>query len=256
MAGMDGGVIRAPKCPHYAARPHRATLSLTACDVLLPPPPLLPLYFSLMPARYAPLPNPHTDPDAINEMEAAFDDSDDDDDGPQPLTARGRNGYQALSNAEPEHPTRDSHDVGHHQGAAAPGAYDFENADFDYIRPPPGSPPRAIRAGPPERVRELERARAGVPGVGDGCGAVVVVARRERVVQADGAGGAADALRAAARLGGRAAAGPGRRRVLQRRCVRQCDGETFERDTGAGWCVCISGVMLSIYADLCLVCSL
>lgn len=141
MAGMDGGVIRAPNCPHYAARPHRATLSLTACDVLLPPPPLLPLYFSLMPARYAPLPNPHTDPDAINEMEAAFDDSDDDDDGPQPPTARGRNGYQALSNAEPEHPTRDSHDVGHHQGAAAPGAYDFENADFDYIRPPPGSPP-------------------------------------------------------------------------------------------------------------------
>ncbi|OJT10563.1 Metal homeostatis protein BSD2 [Trametes pubescens] len=96
-----------------------------------------------MPARYAPLPNPHTDPDAMNEMEAAFDDSDDDDDGPQPLTARGRNGYQALSNAEPEHATRDSDDAHHHHGgaAAAPGAYDFENADFDYIRPPPGSPP-------------------------------------------------------------------------------------------------------------------
>ena len=31
-----------------------------------------------MSARYAPLPNPHTDPDAMNEMEAAFDDSDDD----------------------------------------------------------------------------------------------------------------------------------------------------------------------------------
>ncbi|KAI0638235.1 hypothetical protein C8Q77DRAFT_1047046 [Trametes polyzona] len=93
-----------------------------------------------MSARYAPLPNPHTDPDAINEMEAAFDDSDDDDDAhPQPLNSR--NGYQSLPNAEPEHAS-DDHD-GHHGSAPAPapGAYDFENVDFDYIRPPPGSPP-------------------------------------------------------------------------------------------------------------------
>ena len=40
-----------------------------------------------MSARYAPLPNPHTDPHAIDEMEAAFDDSDDEDVGPMPLPA-------------------------------------------------------------------------------------------------------------------------------------------------------------------------
>ncbi|KAI0352905.1 hypothetical protein OH77DRAFT_1408179 [Trametes cingulata] len=99
-----------------------------------------------MPARYAPLPNPHADLDAINEMEAAFDDSDDDDDHhPQPVTAR--NGYQSLPNAEPERPS-DFHDdsshsvaAGEQRAAPALGAYDFENVDFDYIRPPPGSPP-------------------------------------------------------------------------------------------------------------------
>ena len=85
-----------------------------------------------MSARYAPLPNPHSDPDAIDEMEAAFDDSDDEDDHSQPLTSR--NGYQSLPNAEPSQ-DRDQ------RGAPAPGAYDFENTDFDYVRPPPGSPP-------------------------------------------------------------------------------------------------------------------
>ncbi|KAH9899819.1 hypothetical protein C8Q73DRAFT_681127 [Cubamyces lactineus] len=96
-----------------------------------------------MSARYAPLPNPHTDPDAINEMEAAFDDSDDDDDHHTPVTSR--NGYQSLPNAEPE-PARHSYDDDRHHTAsthapAPSGTYDFENVDFDYIRPPPGSPP-------------------------------------------------------------------------------------------------------------------
>ncbi|KAH9846987.1 hypothetical protein C2E23DRAFT_788405 [Lenzites betulinus] len=93
-----------------------------------------------MSARYAPLPNPHTDPHAINEMEAAFDDSDDDDDDNRhPLMSR--NGYQALSNAEPE-PAHDFHLAGDRGPTApVPGTYDFENVDFDYIRPPPGSPP-------------------------------------------------------------------------------------------------------------------
>ncbi|KAI0750827.1 hypothetical protein C8Q80DRAFT_1335496 [Daedaleopsis nitida] len=82
-----------------------------------------------MSARYAPLPNPHTDPDAIDEMEAAFNDSDDEDDH-HPVTSR--NGYHSLPNAEPSSPDREQR---------APGAYDFENTDYDYIRPPPGSPP-------------------------------------------------------------------------------------------------------------------
>ncbi|KAI0375689.1 hypothetical protein BV20DRAFT_933061 [Pilatotrama ljubarskyi] len=97
-----------------------------------------------MPARYAPLPNPHADPDAINEMEAAFDDSDDDDDHHhQPVTAR--NGYQSLPNTEPDSHPSNLHDSSSHpndqRNAPVQGGYDFENVDFDYIRPPPGSPP-------------------------------------------------------------------------------------------------------------------
>ncbi|TBU32722.1 hypothetical protein BD311DRAFT_785364 [Dichomitus squalens] len=92
-----------------------------------------------MSARYAPLPNPHTDPDVIDEMEAAFDDSDDEDDHRTPPTSR--NGYQSLLNAEP--PSH-HYDAVNHSGtppAPAPATYNFENTDFDYIRPPPGSPP-------------------------------------------------------------------------------------------------------------------
>ncbi|KAM5532287.1 hypothetical protein V8D89_014045 [Ganoderma adspersum] len=93
-----------------------------------------------MSARYAPLPNPHTDPDAIDEMEAAFDDSDDDEDDRAPLTSR--NGYYSLPNAEPIPHGRDHQDLGHSSAqAATPAAYDFENTNYDYVRPPPGSPP-------------------------------------------------------------------------------------------------------------------
>ncbi|THH33613.1 hypothetical protein EUX98_g591 [Antrodiella citrinella] len=85
-------------------------------------------------ARYAPLPNQHTDPN--RELEAAFDDSEDEDDEPSPLNTnpRSHNGaYQSLPNDEPSQP--DSPD------RQTPRAYDFENIDYDYIRPPPGSPP-------------------------------------------------------------------------------------------------------------------
>lgn len=85
-----------------------------------------------MPARYAPLPNPHTDPDAQNEMEAAFLESDDEDEDHQPVTQPSRNGYSSLANDEPSSATRDG-----------PAPYDFENVayDADWARPPPGSPP-------------------------------------------------------------------------------------------------------------------
>ncbi|KAI0774324.1 hypothetical protein C8Q74DRAFT_1218139 [Fomes fomentarius] len=95
-----------------------------------------------MAARYAPLPNPHSDPDAIDEMEAAFDDSDDEDAHPQPVNSR--NGYQSLPNVEPSSHAQDGYT------APAPGVYDFENADYDYTRPPPGSPPDPSRALPNE----------------------------------------------------------------------------------------------------------
>lgn len=86
-----------------------------------------------MPARYAPLPNPHADPDAQNEMEAAFLESDDEDDE-RPMTQPNRNGYHSLAHEEPSE-----------SSAAQPSvaAYDFENVDYDadWVRPPPGSPP-------------------------------------------------------------------------------------------------------------------
>jgi hypothetical protein len=73
--------------------------------------------------RYAPLPNPRSDRDAQHEMEAAFDDSEDEDD-------------QIISETHPLNPH--SSPV-HSQPARIPGTYDFDAVDYDY--PPPGSPP-------------------------------------------------------------------------------------------------------------------
>jgi hypothetical protein len=96
-------------------------------------------------ARYAPIPNPHTDPNAQDEMEAAFLESDDEDDHDQPqVRAQStRNGYSSLPNADSESlPTPSGR-------AAAPAhhAYDFERVDYDadWARPPPGSPPASTQ---------------------------------------------------------------------------------------------------------------
>jgi hypothetical protein len=70
-----------------------------------------------MSARYAPLPNTQTDPLLNDEMEAAFEDEDDDQVESRPLNP--------AAYTPPRTPT--------------PGRYDFEN--FDYANfPPPGSP--------------------------------------------------------------------------------------------------------------------
>ncbi|KAG7449091.1 uncharacterized protein BT62DRAFT_887639 [Guyanagaster necrorhizus] len=75
--------------------------------------------------RYAPLPNPRSDRDAQHEMEAAFDDSDDEDaTESQPLNVTYRSAVTAPQPAT---------------ASPIPGSYDFENVDYDY--PPPGSPP-------------------------------------------------------------------------------------------------------------------
>jgi len=78
-----------------------------------------------MSARYAPLPNPHTDPLLNDEMEAAFEDDDDDDPNDQHSESRPLNPTSYASSA-PRTPTL--------------GSYDFENFDYASI-PPPGSPP-------------------------------------------------------------------------------------------------------------------
>ncbi|OCH94055.1 hypothetical protein OBBRIDRAFT_723532 [Obba rivulosa] len=101
-----------------------------------------------MHARYAPIPGPHNDTAAQHEMEAAFDDSDSDDDD-HPLASHTRNGYHSLPNADPtpdplsSYPPADPPaDHAHSPSPPVPGAYDFENVDYDYTRPPPGSPPQ------------------------------------------------------------------------------------------------------------------
>ncbi|KAJ6628761.1 hypothetical protein B0H10DRAFT_2209220 [Mycena sp. CBHHK59/15] len=79
-----------------------------------------------MSGRYAPLPNPRSDRDARHEMDAAFDDSDDEDDNSEsrPLNPAPTSPQTASFRAPTTH---------------VPGTYDFENVDYDY--PPPGSPP-------------------------------------------------------------------------------------------------------------------
>lgn len=92
-------------------------------------------------ARYAPLPNPHTDPNAQNEMEAAFLESDDEEehDQPQVRAPNTRNGYSSLPAADPEASASPTSEHAHR----AASTYDFErvNYDADWAQPPPGSPP-------------------------------------------------------------------------------------------------------------------
>ncbi|KAI0003102.1 hypothetical protein BJV74DRAFT_764940 [Russula compacta] len=78
-----------------------------------------------MSARYAPLPNPHTDPLLNDEMEAAFEDDDDLND--EHAESRPLNPTSHPSSASAPH-------------TPTPGIYDFENFDYASL-PPPGSPP-------------------------------------------------------------------------------------------------------------------
>lgn len=100
-----------------------------------------------MPAQYAALPNPRNAPDDVeDEMEAAFDGSDDEE---APFVdARDRR----SNSLDDEHPlnriTAQSQSQQPHSRSQSrtqpPGTYDFENVEYDL--PPPGSPPRRDRA--------------------------------------------------------------------------------------------------------------
>ncbi|PCH41226.1 hypothetical protein WOLCODRAFT_69258 [Wolfiporia cocos MD-104 SS10] len=109
-----------------------------------------------MPAHYAPLPNPHSDPLADRELEAAFDDSDDEDgrthgfDYAAPGRRAARNGYHPLAHDDPS-PAPSPSSPAPPPAPAHPAPYDFEWSDFDYARPPPGSPP-----SPTDRARPNE----------------------------------------------------------------------------------------------------
>ncbi|KAI0078767.1 hypothetical protein K474DRAFT_1659934 [Panus rudis PR-1116 ss-1] len=83
-------------------------------------------------ARYAPLPNPHSLPDADREMNEAFDDSDHEDD------ADGEHNHEStpfISHRRSQSEQRSPQPL---SVSVPPGGYDFER---DYDHPPPGSPP-------------------------------------------------------------------------------------------------------------------
>lgn len=82
-----------------------------------------------MPAGYAPLPNPRSEPDAERELEEAFDEDDDHHTESTPLT----HGYASSDS----HPLQADNI---RSEPTMPGSYDFER-DYDYDYPPPGSPP-------------------------------------------------------------------------------------------------------------------
>ncbi|KAJ7507946.1 hypothetical protein B0H11DRAFT_1969429 [Mycena galericulata] len=86
-----------------------------------------------MSGRYGPLPNPRTDRDIRHEMDAAFDDSDDEGDEYDDSESRPLN---PAPTSPPAHTQAHARSTSTH----VPGTYDFENVDYDY--PPPGSPPR------------------------------------------------------------------------------------------------------------------
>jgi hypothetical protein len=89
------------------------------------------LFPLLMSVRYAPLPNTQTDPLLNDEMEAAFEDDDDD----HHVESRPLN--PAVYSSPPRTPN--------------PGRYDFEN--FDYASfPPPGSPPHPSTSSLPNDI--------------------------------------------------------------------------------------------------------
>lgn len=84
----------------------------------------------MSPARYAPLPTHRSDPDSDRELEAAFDNSDDDDD----LVAH---------ESQPLNPSRTPRHKPPPLPISISGTYDFEREDYDI--PPPGSPTRAMQ---------------------------------------------------------------------------------------------------------------
>lgn len=93
-----------------------------------------------MPARYAPLPTQRPPAHSDDELDAAFNGSDDEadyDDDNAPISESQPLNPSRSGRASPPLPTRN-----HLPPIVIPGAYDFERVDYDV--PPPGSPTRAM----------------------------------------------------------------------------------------------------------------
>lgn len=90
-----------------------------------------------MSSRYAPLPsNPNAQEDVSNELDAAFDDSDSEDE-------------DNITESHPLNPRTTSPPRQTVASPFNPGIYDFD-ADYDY--PPPGSPPRPSAVALPNDI--------------------------------------------------------------------------------------------------------
>ncbi|KIL00596.1 hypothetical protein PAXRUDRAFT_29680 [Paxillus rubicundulus Ve08.2h10] len=100
-----------------------------------------------MSIRYAPIPNPRTDPGINPELDAAFDDSEDDLDEYFPLTGIP----DQLSS-----PTRPSsshdHSLDNGVNSNTPFTYDFNTPVADWDQPPPGSPPAPTSLALPNAI--------------------------------------------------------------------------------------------------------
>jgi len=93
-----------------------------------------------MPARYAPLPTQRPPDHSDDELDAAFDGSDDEadyDDGNSPVSELRPLNPSRSGRTSPPLPTQNRPPP-----IVIPGAYDFERVDYDV--PPPGSPTRAM----------------------------------------------------------------------------------------------------------------
>ena len=90
-----------------------------------------------MSVRYAPVPNPRTDPDANPELDAAFDDSDYDDDLDE---SHHLNPHRSPSPPSIDHSTNTTL------------TYDFDTPVADWDQPPPGSPPPVTSLALPNSI--------------------------------------------------------------------------------------------------------
>jgi hypothetical protein len=93
-----------------------------------------------MSTRYTPLPNPQTDPLLNDEMEAAFEEEDDEGDmNDEHAESRPLNPSASYPSPSPVSRT------------PTPGIYDFENFDYASL-PPPGSPPSPSSTALPNNI--------------------------------------------------------------------------------------------------------
>ena len=97
-----------------------------------------------MPARYAPLPNPPSVPDADRELNDAFGDDLDDANETTPFTTSANvHTSSSAGNVSEESSGLTNPPI--------PGAYDFER-EYNYDLPPPGSPPRPTALALPNDI--------------------------------------------------------------------------------------------------------